>query len=831
MLFRSGGAADTDLRGDGQNPTQVIREWNQGAQEVLRTGRRPSGSATDEIYRTLLKFDLSSLTDPNAVVTAYLEMTGGKHGGSADNVQFDGINLMYEVVRPWTEGESLSNLPTGPGESSWSYSSFPSGWSIPGVADASDSDPNADRKATPLVEYRAHNLEGLKSVWSSQALIDAVKNWISQPSSNQGVLIKAEDESVQQTMNFASREHPDPTFHPRLVVESTEQAVITGNIPPIAHSDTGITVEGASVSISVLNNDSDPDNGPQPLQIASVDNPSHGSVQIVGSDIVYLADIGYVGNDSFRYHLSDGESVVSTIVDTTNVSAVNLAPTVNAGTDQTITSLAPANLNATVTYDGLPIPPGAVTMNWTVVSGPGTVMFGDSTQAATTAFFSQVGTYVLRLTASDGVLSGNDDISIQVDLPPSPGTRITNGLVVYYPFTQGVGSTVMDQSNVGSPMDLTITGNVTWNPGGNGVVMNGGKVGTSGPASKVISALQASSQLTVELWVVPDNLTQNGPARMLSIGGDTSDQNYMFGQQFGELEIRTLHTGKDSKGKPRFYSGNSGLATVLTHVVHTYDGTTERLYMDGVLHPTTVTSAGNFSNWDLTDLFNIANEASSDRPWHGTILIVAVYDRALANVEIIQNFTAGPNGGTVVNQPPVALDDPATTNINLPVGVVVLTNDTDDVSLDPTTVVVVAQPTNGNTSVDAAGVVTYTPNLNFSGQDSFTYTVQDNEGLVSNVATVTITVTVPGTSPSITLQPANVTVTEPNGATFSVTAIGDVPLSYQWRRNSVNISGATSATYILTPTAAATDNGEQFDVRSEERRVGKECRSRWSPYH
>jgi hypothetical protein len=811
-LLNYGGTADTDLRGDGQNPTQVIREWNQGAQDVLRTGRRPAGSATDEIYRSLLKFDLSSLTNPNAVVTAYLEITGGKHGGSNDNVQFDGVNLMYEVVRPWAEGESLFNLPTGPGESSWSYSSFPSEWSIPGVADASDSDPNADRKSTPLVEYRATNLEGLKSVWSSQALIDAVKNWISQPSANQGVLIRAEDESVMHTMNFAAREHSNPTFRPRLVVESTEQAVITGNIPPIAHSDTGITVEGTSVSISVLNNDSDPDNGPQPLHIDSVDNPSHGSVQIVGSDIVYLADIGFVGNDSFRYHLSDGESVVSTTVDTTNVSAVNLAPTVNAGADQTITSLAPANLNATVIDDGLPIPPGAVTVNWIVVSGPGTVTFGDPTQAATTAHFSQIGNYVLRLTASDGVLSANDEITIQVDLPPSPGTRITNGLIVYYPFTEGVGSTVLDQSNVGSPMDLTLTGNVTWNPGGNGVVMSGGKVGTSGPATKVISALQTSSQLTVELWVVPDNLTQDGPARMLSIGGNTSDQNYMFGQQFGELEIRTLHTGKDSKGKPRFYSINSGLTTTLTHIVHTYDGTTERLYMDGVVHPTTVTSAGNFSNWDPTDLFNIANEASSDRPWHGTILIVAVYDRALANTEIIQNFTAGPNGGTVVNQPPVALDDQATTNIDTSVGVVVLTNDTDDVSLDPTTVLVVNQPTNGSASVDAAGVVTYSPNLNFTGQDSFAYTVQDNEGLVSNVGTVTITVTAPGTPPSIFSQPTNVTVTEPNGATFTVIALGDSPITYQWRRNGVNIAGATSATYILTPTSVANDHGEQFDV-------------------
>jgi hypothetical protein len=279
------------------------------------------------------------------------------------------------------------------------------------------------------------------------------------------------------------------------------------------------------------------------------------------------------------------------------------------------------------------------------------VTFGDVTQAVTTANFSQTGTYVLRLTASDGILMASDEITILVNIAPPPGSRITNGLVVYYPFTEGTGTIVSDQSNVGTPMDLTITGSVTWNPGGNGVVMSGGKVGTTAPATKVISTVQISSQITVEMWVVPDNLTQDGPARMVSIGGDTSDQNYMFGQQFGELEIRTLHTGKDSKGKPRFNSVNSGLNTTLTHLVHTYDGTTERLYLDGVLHPTTVTSAGNFSNWDLTDLLNIGNEASSDRPWYGTILIAAVYDRALANTEVVQNFNAGPNGGTVVNQP------------------------------------------------------------------------------------------------------------------------------------------------------------------------------------
>ncbi|WP_414734161.1 Ig-like domain-containing protein, partial [Crocosphaera watsonii] len=36
--------------------------------------------------------------------------------------------------------------------------------------------------------------------------------------------------------------------------------------------------------------------------------------------------------------------------------------------------------------------------------------------------------------------------------------------------------------------------------------------------------------------------------------------------------------------------------------------------------------------------------------------------------------------------------------------------------------------------------LTYTPNNNYNGEDSFTYTVEDEEGLVSNEATVNITV-------------------------------------------------------------------------------------------
>jgi len=67
------------------------------------------------------------------------------------------------------------------------------------------------------------------------------------------------------------------------------------------------------------------------------------------------------------------------------------------------------------------------------------------------------------------------------------------------------------------------------------------------------------------------------------------------------------------------------------------------------------------------------------------------------------------------------------------------------------------------------------------------------------------------TPPSITVQPASQTVTAGQTATFSVSATGTSPLSYQWEKNGSAISGATSASYTTPPTSAA-DSGSTFRV-------------------
>jgi len=66
-------------------------------------------------------------------------------------------------------------------------------------------------------------------------------------------------------------------------------------------------------------------------------------------------------------------------------------------------------------------------------------------------------------------------------------------------------------------------------------------------------------------------------------------------------------------------------------------------------------------------------------------------------------------------------------------------------------------------------------------------------------------------APSITTQPANQTVTAGQKATFSVTATGTTPLTYQWQKGATPITGATSASYT-TPATTTSDSGSQFSV-------------------
>ncbi len=171
---------------------------------------------------------------------------------------------------------------------------------------------------------------------------------------------------------------------------------------------------------------------------------------------------------------------------------------------------------------------------------------------------------------------------------------------------------------------------------------------------------------------------------------------------------------------------------------------------------------------------------------------------------------------TPVNDPPVAVDDSASTAEDAAVTIAVLTNDTDpdgNGDIQPGSVTV-ADPANGAVVASPDGTVTYTPAANYHGTDSFTYTVRDAAGETSNPATVTVTISavddgppVAGDDVATTDEDVAVTIpvldndTDPDGD-------GDIrPDSVTIATNPANGAAVANPDGTVTYTPAADYNG------------------------
>lgn len=217
-----------------------------------------------------------------------------------------------------------------------------------------------------------------------------------------------------------------------------------------------------------------------------------------------------------------------------------------------------------------------------------------------------------------------------------------DNLIALYNFDDVTGTTVADTSGFGTPTDLTISDptDVTWAAGS--LTIDTNALISNPDSTKLVNAIQATGELTVEAWITPSNLTQGGPARVVTISSSTIVRDVTFGQEGDGLALRVNTSLNGDNGLPQL-DDLGGLDSLrLFHVVGTRDAAGWlHIYIDGALVESRL-DGGDLSTWASAGLsVAIANEMTEDRPWLGTYYKVAFFDQALSDSEIAGLYSLG----------------------------------------------------------------------------------------------------------------------------------------------------------------------------------------------
>lgn len=602
------------------------------------------------------------------------------------------------------------------------------------------------------------------------------------------------------------------------------------NTPPDAVDDTATTNEDTAVTVSVLANDTDM-NG-NTLSISSATVPANGNIAINGNGtITYTPNANFHSTDSFGYTISDGNGGSDTATVTVNVAAVNDAPDAvnDSATTAEDTAASIIVLGNDTDIDGNTLTVSSVTQGTNglvVINANGTLTYTPN------ANFN--GSDSFTYTVSDGA-GGSDTATVSVtitavnDAPVATNNSYnTNEDTALNIAAPGVLSNDSDLDNtslsvlfVSGPangsLQLNADGSFTYSPNAN---FNGSDSFTY----KVNDGAADSNTATVSINVqtVNDAPSVNGDAATVA--------------EDGSITVDALANDTDADGDTLAITavtqGANGTATINTNGTVTYtpnanfNGTDSFSYTvsDGnggtatatvtvsvtaVNDAPTATTDSFSTNEDVTLVVAVPGVQANDTDVDGNPLTVTLIAgpasgtltlnadgsfsyMPAANFFGTVNFTYKVNDGTAdsapatttitvsaVNDPPGAVNDAAVTNQNTAVTISVFANDT-DIESNTLSILSVTQGANGAVVINANGTVTYTPNINFFGNDAFTYTVSDGNG-GTDTATVSVTVNLVNSPPTAN---AGGPYTVSEGSSVAVSATGSDPengsLSFAW---------------------------------------------------
>ncbi len=552
---------------------------------------------------------------------------------------------------------------------------------------------------------------------------------------------------------------------------STATVTLLVNAPVTANPDSYTVQQGSSNNVlGVLANDTDADG--DPLSIASVGSPAHGTATVSGGQVLYTPAPGYFGTDSFQYTASDGNGSTATATVTVLVNApVSANPdsytvqqgssnnTLNvAGNDtdadgdtlSAVSATAPAHGTATVSggqvlYTPAPGFFGTDSFQYTASDGSGSTASATVTVQVNAPVTANPDSYTVQQGSSNNTLNvaGNDTdadgdtLSVSSVGAPAHGTAtVSGGQVLYTPAAGFFGTdtfpyTVSDGNGSSSTATVTVQVNapVTASPDSYTV-----QQGTSGNALSVLTddTNPDGDTLTITSATAPGHGTATVSGGQILY---TPAAGYSGGDSF-------QYTVDDGHG-----SSSTATVNVLVNAPVTANPDSYTVQQGSSNYALAVVSNDTDADGDTLSAVSVT------APAHGTATVSGgqvLYTPAPGyfGTDTFQYTASDGNGSTstatitvLVNAPVSASSDAFTVQQNSGNNALnVLGNDTDPDG-DPLSISAVTTPGHGTATV-SGGQVLYTPAPGFSGTDSFQYTASDGHGGTST-ATVTLNVNAP----------------------------------------------------------------------------------------
>jgi cytochrome c553 len=251
----------------------------------------------------------------------------------------------------------------------------------------------------------------------------------------------------------------------------------------------------------------------------------------------------------------------------------------------------------------------------------------------------------IPITPIDPSLVVSNAVTLSQGTIASGGSRFEGSLIAKYMFETGQGSTAYDTSGVTPEADLTLSGNVSWVGGwGLNFAMGSSAQASTSASAKLANMIQESGEYSIEAWAAPADVAQTN-AWIVSYSGSNTTRNVTLGQATVQYEGFTRSSVTNTNGMPPLVSttANGAAQAALQHIVLTYDPVNgQKIYVNGVFTGDADPSkGGSFANWDPSFALVLGNETSGQRQWQGVIKMVAVYNTALTQAQITQNFNAG----------------------------------------------------------------------------------------------------------------------------------------------------------------------------------------------